>query len=140
MSRELARGGARVIIAARGLEALEAAVAKLEGDGHLGLRLDVSDEPGWAPAMATLDAAGPLHGLVAAAGVLGPIGRLDELDPQAVIEAIQINLIGTMLALSHALPRLRSSGGRAVTLSGGGATSRCHATTPTRPRRQRSSG
>lgn len=123
VSRELARRGAGVIIAARGLEAVDAAVAELDGDGHLGLRLDVSDERGWAPAMATLDAAGPLHGLVTAAGILGPIGRLDELDPRAVIEAIQINLIGTMLALSHALPRLRSAAGRAVTLSGGGATS-----------------
>ena len=36
--------------------------------------------------------------------------------------AIAINLFGTMLALHHAIPRLRATGGRAVTFSGGGAT------------------
>jgi 3-oxoacyl-[acyl-carrier protein] reductase len=39
------------------------------------------------------------------------------------IRAIQINLVGTLLTLHHLIPRLRRSGGRAVTFSGGGATS-----------------
>ena len=62
------------MIAARDLDAVHAAVAVLDGDGHEGLRLDVSDQAAWPQALATIDAGGPLHGLVTAAGELGPIG------------------------------------------------------------------
>jgi NAD(P)-dependent dehydrogenase (short-subunit alcohol dehydrogenase family) len=124
VSRELARRGARVIIAARNLDAVERAVAGLDGEGHQGLKLDVSDDAGWRETMAALDAGGGrLTGLVPAAGELGPIGALDDLAPEEFERTIAINLIGTMLALHHSLPRLRRAGGRAVTFSGGGATS-----------------
>ena len=124
VSRELARRGARVVIASRGETALASALEELGGssEGHEAIRLDVSEPESWTEAVAALDAGGPLHGLVAAAGVLGPIGPIEELAPADIIPAIQINLIGTMLALHHAVPRLRESGGRAVTFSGGGAT------------------
>jgi NAD(P)-dependent dehydrogenase (short-subunit alcohol dehydrogenase family) len=121
-SHELARRGAAVVIAARGPEALETP-ARLDGEGHQGLRMDVSDPEAWITVMERIDAGGPLHGLVTAAGVLGPIGPLEELEPGQFVQTIAINLVGTMLALHHALPRLRASAGRAVTLSGGGATS-----------------
>lgn len=123
VSRALAHRGASVIIAARGRSAIDEALVELEEDGHAGLVLDVSDPEAWPMAMETIDAGGPLHGLVTAAGVLGPIGPLEDVSPQEVIGTIAVNLIGTMLALHHALPRLRASGGRAVTFSGGGATS-----------------
>jgi 3-oxoacyl-[acyl-carrier protein] reductase len=122
VSRALACVGASVIVAARGREAIDAAVAELKGDGHEGLVLDVSDEAAWPRAADRIDAGGALHGLVAAAGVLGPIGRLDEISPRDVIDTIGVNLVGTMLALHYGLPRLRASGGRAVTFSGGGGT------------------
>lgn len=60
---------------------------------------------------------------MAAAGVLGPVGPLEAIDPEELWQAIAINLLGTILALRHAIPRLAESGGRAVTFSGGGATS-----------------
>jgi NAD(P)-dependent dehydrogenase (short-subunit alcohol dehydrogenase family) len=123
VSRALARRGASVIVAARGRPALDAALGELEGGGHSGLVLDVSEPDAWAAALEAIDAGGALHGLVTAAGVLGPIGRLDEVSPQEFIDTIAINLIGTVLALHHTLPRLRATGGRAVTFSGGGATS-----------------
>jgi 3-oxoacyl-[acyl-carrier protein] reductase len=123
VSRELARRGAAVTVAARDAVAVDAAVAGLEGGGHAGISLDISVAGAWPGAVAALDRGGPLHGLVCAAGVLGPIGLLDEVDPTAMAQTVQINLIGTMLALHHLLPQLRSAGGRAVTLSGGGATS-----------------
>lgn len=122
VSCHLAQRGARVVIAARGADALEAALAQLDGSGHQGLRLDVADAGGWRVAIDAIDAAGPLHGLVTAAGVLGPIGPLEDLAPHDLIQTIAVNLMGTMLALHYTLPRLRATGGRAVTLSGGGAT------------------
>ena len=123
VSRELARRGERVIVAARGVEAIEAAIAALEGSGHEGISIDVSDPRAWEDAAGRIDAGGGLHGLVTAAGILGPIGALEKLTAADLIETIAINLVGTMLALQFALPRLRASGGRAVTLSGGGGTS-----------------
>ncbi len=122
IARELAARGARVAIAARTSARVHKAVASLPGSGHLGLGLDVADPAQWVPAVAALDVAGALHGLVTAAGVQGPVGMLEELAPDDLKRAIDVNLIGTLLALHHALPRLRASGGRAVTLSGGGAT------------------
>jgi NAD(P)-dependent dehydrogenase (short-subunit alcohol dehydrogenase family) len=123
VSRELARRGSRVIVAARGSEAIDVAVDCLEGTGHEGISMDVSDPRSWQDAAARIDAGGGLHGLAAAAGILGPIGRFDELASADVIETIAVNLVGTMLALQFALPRLRATGGRAVTFSGGGGTS-----------------
>jgi NAD(P)-dependent dehydrogenase (short-subunit alcohol dehydrogenase family) len=123
VSRELARRGARVIVAARGTDAIEAAIDGLDGSGHEGIAIDVSDPRAWAGAEARIDAGGELHGLVTAAGILGPIGALEDMPAEGLIDTIAINLIGTMLALRFALPRLRAGGGRAVTFSGGGGTS-----------------
>jgi NAD(P)-dependent dehydrogenase (short-subunit alcohol dehydrogenase family) len=123
VSRELAKRGARVIVAARGVEAIESAVAELEGTGHEGLSMDVSDPHAWEDAAAGIDAGGQLHGIATAAGIIGPIGALEELSAADLVGAISINLLGTMLALRFALPRLRAGGGRAVTFSGGGGSS-----------------
>jgi 3-oxoacyl-[acyl-carrier protein] reductase len=122
VSRELARQGAQVVIAARGAAAVHQAISGLTGDGHHSLVLDVSDPGAWESAMEAIDEQGPLHGLVAAAGILGPIGQLDELPAHELVQTIAINLVGTMLALKYSLPRLRVSHGRAVTFSGGGGT------------------
>jgi 3-oxoacyl-[acyl-carrier protein] reductase len=122
ISRELAGRGAQVLIAARGREAIDDALAALPGIGHQGFRLDVSDVGAWAEVLESIDRSGRLDGLVTAAGVLGPIGLLEELEPDQLRATIATNLLGTMLALHHAIPRLRTSGGRAVTFSGGGAT------------------
>lgn len=111
------------MIAARSVEAMDAGLSRLDGSGHQALRLDVSDERAWQAAIAEIDTAGPLHGLVTAAGMLGPIGRLEDLLPAEIAKTIAVNLTGTMLALHHAIPRLRRSNGRAVTFSGGGGTS-----------------
>jgi 3-oxoacyl-[acyl-carrier protein] reductase len=109
-------------VAARGIDAIDAAIGALEGSGHEGISIDVSDPRAWDDVAARIDAGGELHGLVTAAGILGPIGRLEQLCVADLIETIAINLFGTMLALQFALPRLRGSGGRAVTFSGGGGT------------------
>lgn len=122
VARELAGRGARVVIAARDSDALDAALTQLPGRGHERVGLDVSDPDAWDEVMARLDEGGALHGLVTAAGVLGPIGPLEGVRMDEFAETISINLVGTALALHHAMPRLRAVSGRAVTFSGGGAT------------------
>jgi NAD(P)-dependent dehydrogenase (short-subunit alcohol dehydrogenase family) len=122
VSRALADRGARVVIVGRGAGALDDALRQLRGSGHERLALDVSDASGWSAAMAVVDAGGALDGVVTAAGVLGPIGSLDTVPPDEFAATIAINLVGTALALRHALPRLGGRAGRAVTFSGGGGT------------------
>lgn len=122
VSHELARQGAQVLIVARGREAMQDALSSLPGTGHESFQLDVSHFDAWPEVLESIDRSGGLDGLVSAAGVLGPVGPLDEVDPGELASAIAINLTGTMLALHHAIPRLRRSGGRAVTFSGGGGT------------------
>jgi 3-oxoacyl-[acyl-carrier protein] reductase len=111
-----------VIIASRDARQVHSAVTSLPGEGHTGFSLDVSKPAGWTAILPQLDSAGALHGMVAAAGIVGPIGPLDEVPPDELLETVAVNLFGTILALHHALPRLRMTGGRAVTFSGGGAT------------------
>jgi NAD(P)-dependent dehydrogenase (short-subunit alcohol dehydrogenase family) len=123
VARLLAERNAEVIVAARDPRAVTEAVAGLPGSGHAGLILDVADTASWHSAMSQIDAGGALHGLVTSAGVLGPIGGIDDVDPTALVRTVEINLLGTMLALHHAVPRLQDVNGRAVTFSGGGGTS-----------------
>jgi 3-oxoacyl-[acyl-carrier protein] reductase len=82
------------------------------------LAFDVGDPEGW-------DAAdfSDVTGLVTAAAVLGPIGAPGEYDPREFAATVQINLVGTLLAVHHCLPALRRAHGAVVTFSGGGATS-----------------
>lgn len=123
VSRLLAQRGERVAIAARDPDAIDRAIDSLRSsDAHMRLPLDVADAAAWPAAMERLDQAGPLTGLVTAAGVLGPVGRLEDVDMNELTRAIAVNLFGTVLALHHSIPRLRATGGRAVTFSGGGAT------------------
>ena len=63
-------------------------------------------------------------GLVNCAAVLGPMGALDEIDFEAWIGTVQINLIGTARLCRSVLPHFRRQHyGKIVNFSGGGATS-----------------
>lgn len=117
----LAAAGAIVLGAARDAQALAAAMDVLPGPGHAAIPLDVADPVAWDAALPALDAGGELHGLVHAAGMLGPIGTVDAVDPGAFRATLAVNVEGTFLALHHCVPRL-ARGGAVVTFSGGGAT------------------
>jgi NAD(P)-dependent dehydrogenase (short-subunit alcohol dehydrogenase family) len=118
-SRALAERGVRLTLVARGAEALRSAAAELPGDGHRTHALDVSDERAWP---ACVEQLGELHGLVCAAGMLGPIGPIGEYAPTDFRRTIEVNLLGTLLAIHHCLPALRAGRGAIVTFGGGGAT------------------
>jgi 3-oxoacyl-[acyl-carrier protein] reductase len=61
--------------------------------------------------------------LVNNAGIYGPMGRLEEVDWTAWVEAMQVNLFGTAHMCRAILPHLRQQGyGKIINLSGGGAT------------------
>ena len=124
------RAGASVLLVARGEELLRAVQEELTplatGPGqsvHI-MRGDVSDPESCAAIVKHAGQAMPeLSILVNNAGVYGPMGNLEEVDWTKWVEAIQINLFGTVLMCRAMIPLLRSRGyGKIINLSGGGAT------------------
>ena len=121
VARAIAEVGGQVVVAARGEDAVRATVAELPGEGHRGVALDVAIEASWEAAINDM---GPgLHGVVAAAGVLEPVGPPGSYAPEEFLHTVRINLYGTWLAVSFCVPALRvGGGGSIITFSGGGAT------------------
>ncbi len=115
----LAEHGWSVTLLARDSAALEETLRALPGQGHGALAFDVADEEAWQRAAPQLS---DLAGLVCAAGVLEPIGPIGTYGASEFRRALEVNLLGTMLAIKTCLPALRRSRGAVVTLSGGGAT------------------
>jgi NAD(P)-dependent dehydrogenase (short-subunit alcohol dehydrogenase family) len=61
--------------------------------------------------------------LVNNAGIYGPLGPIDEIDWQAWVRAIEINLFGSILFCRALLPHFKENRrGKIIQLSGGGAT------------------
>ncbi len=119
--------GASVLICARNGAELEAARQELDAE-HPGKvfaeRCDVgreADLDAFAASAARL--MGGVDILVCNAGVYGPKGAIDTVDWAAWVQAIQINLTGTVYCCRAFLPQLRaSSRGKILIISGGGAT------------------
>lgn len=60
--------------------------------------------------------------LVNSAGVGGPIGPIEEVDWSRWVQAVEINLFGTVLMCRAVIPLMRERGyGKIVNISGGGA-------------------
>jgi 3-oxoacyl-[acyl-carrier protein] reductase len=117
-ARALAEEGARVLICGRGEEALAEAVADLSAAAAAtgrGGRVEaiVADvtEPG-APASLVAETVrrfGALHVLVANAGG-PPAARALELDDEAIVHAVNDNLLTTVRLVREAVPHQRAAG------------------------------
>jgi len=121
--------GASVMLCARGDTDLQLARSQLAvdlpaGQKVLALSTDVADPAQVDRLVATaLDAFPHLDVLVNNAGVYGPLGPLEEVDWDAWVRAIQINLMGTVYPCRAVLGHFKRRGyGKILCLSGGGAT------------------
>jgi NAD(P)-dependent dehydrogenase (short-subunit alcohol dehydrogenase family) len=119
---------ANVVICARNLEDLNAAVSSLKNEGCkniVGLVADVTKEQDIDAVLDELESHfGPLHGVIHSAGVYGAIGPITEVDPEEWFNGIKINLFGSFLVARRSCLRLqKNGGGRLVLFSGGGAAS-----------------
>ncbi len=125
-ARHLADRGARVVLAARRLEALETLVAEIRSAGGeaSAAACDVSR---YGDVRAMIDHAleryGRLDVLVNNAGVIDPIARLTDSDPDAWSKVVDINYKGVYYGLHTAIPAmLRGGGGTVINISSGAAT------------------
>jgi len=129
IARAFVDAGADLFICARDAAALETARAELasrvSGSRQIIARAaDVSSRGEVEQLAAAAFGAFPdLHILVNNAGVYGPIGPIEEADWDAWVEAIEINLFGSILTTRAVLPHFkRRRYGKIIQLSGGGAT------------------
>ena len=123
------QAGADVFLCARDEEKLAAVQTRLKGLAVSGqrveaMRADVSKREDVSRlASVALSVFPQIHILVNNAGVYGPKGRIEEIDWDEWVQAIEINLLGSILTARAFLPHFRSQHyGKIIQLSGGGAT------------------
>jgi NAD(P)-dependent dehydrogenase (short-subunit alcohol dehydrogenase family) len=121
-ARLLARDGASVTVVDRAADAARDVAREITDGGGTALAApaDVGNEDEVASAVATaVDAFGGLDGVLTSAGVfhgndLRPLGEV-ELDDFLFV--LRVNLVGTFLAIKHALPHLAERRGAVVTIA-----------------------
>jgi 3-oxoacyl-[acyl-carrier protein] reductase len=124
------RAGASVLLVARGTDLLRRTELELSPLAtHPGQRVhsmagDVSRPESCAAIVRYAREVLPdLTILVNNAGIYGPMGPIEEVDWGTWVEAIQVNLFGTVLMCRAVIPHFRAQGyGKIINLSGGGAT------------------
>ncbi len=127
MSRHLAAAGAKVVMFARNGPGLEQIAADIAAAGGTAVAVagDVSVHADLARAVGTaVDRFGALDVLVNNAGVIDPIARLADSEPEAWSRVVDINLKGVYYGLRLAIPEmLKAGGGVVINISSGAATS-----------------
>ena len=105
--------GARVAILDLDLNAAHEAAASL-GDGHLGLRCDVTDSEACNSSVAkVIDQFGGIDVLVNNAGITEPVKTLD-IDSRGWQRIIDVNLKGVLLLSQAVIPHMRSRRGGSI--------------------------
>jgi len=123
------QAGANVLLTARNTDLLEQARVELQQQARPGQRIltmhnDVADRASCDQVAAfALKQFPDLSILVNNAGVYGPKGPIEEVNWDEWIQAIEINLFGTVYMSRALIPRFKSrKSGKIINLSGGGAT------------------
>ena len=121
-ARAFAKAGAKVMLAARSTAEIERIAAEI-GGGAQAIACDVADfDQVKAAVDATVAAFGRLDVFIGNAGVIGPLGPLEEADPEDWGQVIDINLKGVFIGMKAAAPAMLSQGGGTIiTISSGAA-------------------
>ena len=121
-AREFAAAGARVVLTARGADAIERIAGEI-GEAALAVPCDVSRYAEVEAAVAAArDAFGPVDILINNAGAVEPISHLATSDPEGWGHVIDINLKGVYYGMRAVLPEMIARGGGTIlTISSGAA-------------------
>jgi NAD(P)-dependent dehydrogenase (short-subunit alcohol dehydrogenase family) len=130
IARAYVQAGANLMLCARNDSKLAEVSAELRDLCNTGqrieaMRADVSKRDDVTRLVsAALTAFPQVHILVNNAGVYGPKGPIDDLDWDEWLQAVEVNLFGSILIARELLPHFRAHHyGKIIQLSGGGATS-----------------
>jgi NAD(P)-dependent dehydrogenase (short-subunit alcohol dehydrogenase family) len=108
LCRALAAEGARVAIGDVDAAAAEEAASEL---GGLGLRVDVTDRPGFTAFLDEVERQlGPIDVIVNNAGIM-PVARLEDEDERSITRQLEINLHAVIHGTREAVRRMRPRGG-----------------------------
>jgi NAD(P)-dependent dehydrogenase (short-subunit alcohol dehydrogenase family) len=129
IAKAFVAAGADVMLCARNARKLEESAREVQQSAGANQRVrfhvaDVSDQTQVAELVrVTLTEFPKLIALVNNAGIYGPKGALEETDWEEWVNAIKINLLGSVLTCRALLPHFKRRGyGKIIQLSGGGAT------------------
>ncbi|MEL6915509.1 MAG: SDR family oxidoreductase [Pseudomonadota bacterium] len=123
-ARHLAAQGAKVVLAARSEGAIEDIAQDIREAGGIALAhaCDVADRGAVEDLIgAAVAAHGGLDVLVNNAGLIEPIARLDESDPDAWSTVVDVNLKGVYYGMRYAVPAMAGAG-TIINISSGAAT------------------
>lgn len=125
-ARYLAGKGANVVLAARSRAAIDAIATEIteQGGAALAITCDVSRFGDVTELVRqTVDTFGALDVVVNNAGLIDPIARLEDSDPEAWSRIVDVNLKGVYYCLRAALPEIIKTGsGTVINISSGAAT------------------
>ncbi len=116
-ARHLAAEGWSVACLARSDGALKDLVTEIEeaGGKAIAITADVADNSAMKAAIErTVDTFGSLDLLVNNAGLIDPIARLEDSDPEAWSTIVDVNLKGVYYGIRHALPAMKANGGGTI--------------------------
>jgi 3-oxoacyl-[acyl-carrier protein] reductase len=133
LGREIARtyveAGASVVICARDAKLLRSTQQALAtqlrpGQAVEAIAADVADAADVERLVAgALQRLGQIDILVNNAGVYGPMGAIEDVDWQQWVDALKINVLGSVQMCRAVLPHMKARrSGKIIQLSGGGAT------------------
>ena len=129
IARAYIEQGASILMCARDEERLKSAFDELKPLARSGqavekIRADVSDPKDVETLIEfALEKFSQIHILVNNAGVYGPKGKIEDVDWDEWVQAIRINLFGSVLVARSVLPHFRQHHyGKIIQHSGGGAT------------------
>jgi NAD(P)-dependent dehydrogenase (short-subunit alcohol dehydrogenase family) len=123
VARTVAARGASVTVVARRRDELRDVLGSLPGHGHVAVAMDVGDEEAWRRHAALMAPAGRVDAVVTAAARLSPVGPIGTWSVDEFRATLDVNVVGTLLAVMTFLEPLACARGAVVTFSGGGATS-----------------
>lgn len=128
IAASFAREGSHLVLASRTKTKLEAARQEIKNISSTRVEVFPTDvsEPKEVNELIeyTLAEFAAIDILVNCAGVQGPIGMVTDIDSKRWLEAININLYGTLLCIKAVLPTMMANKkGKIINFSGGGAVS-----------------